>query len=88
MVKSYLSRIQELEGELLKFKNLKNSRQRVIDCLDLDEDEFHSKSELFPSSNYSSDSESKIGDVSGSLSEPFLVLLFLHLSSFHVLSSV
>ncbi|KAI4337598.1 hypothetical protein L6164_015993 [Bauhinia variegata] len=39
LVKSYVSKIQELEGELLRFKNLSNTKStRFVDWTELDED--------------------------------------------------
>ena len=67
-MKTYVSRIQELEGELLKLKNLNNLKHRLIDSCDSDEDEFHSNNVLFPGNDdYTSDYETKVLDVSGKL---------------------
>ncbi|XP_010254537.1 PREDICTED: kinesin-like protein KIN-4C [Nelumbo nucifera] len=44
LMKSYVSKIQELEGELLRLQNLNNrSSSRFIDCLDLEDDGMRSK---------------------------------------------
>ncbi|PON91611.1 Kinesin-like protein [Trema orientale] len=65
LLKNYVSKIHELEGELLQLKNLNNSKHRLVDCVDSDDDEIRSKNVLFPCSNeYSSDYDSKSGDIS------------------------
>ena len=47
LVKTYVSKIQELEGELLRLQNLKSSNEsrhrEFADCLELDDDGIHSK---------------------------------------------
>lgn len=65
LLKNYVAKIQALEGELLQLKNLNNSKQRLTDCFDSDDEEFRSKNILFPCSNeYSSDYDCKGGDIS------------------------
>ncbi|KAJ4962241.1 hypothetical protein NE237_022180 [Protea cynaroides] len=45
LVKTYVSRIQQLEGELTRLQSLSNSsRERFIDSLDLEDDSLRSKS--------------------------------------------
>lgn len=75
MLKNYVSKIHELEGELLQLKNLNNTKHRLIDCGDSDDEDFHPKNGLFPSSNeYSSDYDSKGGDISGNIWKALLNL--------------
>ncbi|KAJ8773326.1 hypothetical protein K2173_028503 [Erythroxylum novogranatense] len=49
LVKSYVSKIQELEGQILRSRNLQDSR--LVNCVDSDDECFHSKNVLFPSIN-------------------------------------
>lgn len=66
MLKTYVSKIQELEGELLCVKNSKS--RRIVDCVEGDGDGFHSKNILFPCNNeFSSDYDTKAGDISGKI---------------------
>ncbi|KAK7282893.1 hypothetical protein RIF29_12000 [Crotalaria pallida] len=65
LVKSYMSKIQELEGQLLRFKtsNSANSR-RLVDCVDSDYDGYLSKNVLFSCGNdFPSDYDAKAGEV-------------------------
>ncbi|KAK9930271.1 hypothetical protein M0R45_027313 [Rubus argutus] len=63
MLKTYVSKIHELEGELLCLKN--SQRRRLVDCVESDDDGFRSKNILFPCNNeYASDFDTKVGDVS------------------------
>ncbi|PRQ21211.1 putative plus-end-directed kinesin ATPase [Rosa chinensis] len=63
MLKTYVSKIQELEGELLCLKN--SQSRRLVDCVEADGDGFHSNNILFPCNDeYSSDYDTKAGDVS------------------------
>ncbi|XP_050159290.1 kinesin-like protein KIN-4C isoform X2 [Malus sylvestris] len=64
LLKGYVSKIQELEGELLCLKNSNNSKHnRFVDCAD--DGGFRSKNILFPSINdYSSDYDTKAEDIS------------------------
>ncbi|KAJ9166469.1 hypothetical protein P3X46_021220 [Hevea brasiliensis] len=66
LMKTYVSKIQELEGELLRLKNLSNSKHsRFVDCVDSDDDGFHCKNASIPSLNgLSSNSDSKTVDIS------------------------
>lgn len=65
LVKNYVSKIQELEGELLRMKNLNSSkRSRFVDCVESDDDGFRSKNALFPCTNeFSSDYDMKAIDI-------------------------
>ncbi|KAH7524747.1 hypothetical protein FEM48_Zijuj06G0152200 [Ziziphus jujuba var. spinosa] len=66
LLKTYVAKIHDLEGEVLRLKNLSSKRSRVVDCLDSDDDDFRPKSTLFPcTSEYSSDYDLKAGDISG-----------------------
>lgn len=68
VVKSYVSKIQNLEGELLRLKtsNTMNSRQ-FVDYLDSDDDGYRSKNGLFACGNdFSSDCDAKAADIPGS----------------------
>ncbi|XP_024976973.1 kinesin-like protein KIN-4C [Cynara cardunculus var. scolymus] len=52
LLKTYVSKIQELEGELLRLRRLNTSkRSELIDYLDLDDNVLHPKSGLFPESD-------------------------------------
>ncbi|KAI3672531.1 hypothetical protein L6452_38620 [Arctium lappa] len=52
LLKTYASKIQELEGELLHMRRLNTSkRSELIDYLDLDDNVLHPKSGLFPESD-------------------------------------
>jgi len=64
LVNKYVSKIQELEGELLHIKNLKktSNHQYSDDSYDVGP---RSNNVLFPSSNESSDCEDKVMDVTG-----------------------
>ncbi|XP_028802081.1 kinesin-like protein KIN-4C [Neltuma alba] len=65
LVKSYVSKIQELEGELLRLKSLNNKKSsRYVDWVDGDDDGFRSKNAIFASGNeYSSDCDTKAVDI-------------------------
>lgn len=66
MINNYVSKIQELEGELLHFKNVKNpSNCQYTDSLDPFDDGPRSSNVLFPSSNELADCEDKLIDVIG-----------------------
>lgn len=73
MLKNYVSKIQELEGELLRVKSTHNSkRSRNADSVDTDDDGFRSKNGLFPSLNeFSADCDSKVEDISGNIREDY-----------------
>ncbi|KAE9457317.1 hypothetical protein C3L33_10753, partial [Rhododendron williamsianum] len=64
LVKSYVSKIQELEGELLRLQNLNGSK--VVDCLELDDDALHSRDTYFTNLHeLSSGSGTKDVDING-----------------------
>lgn len=65
----YVSKIQELEGELLHLKNLSTSkRNQFVDYLDSDDERFRSKDALLQSLNeLSSNSDTKAVDISGNV---------------------
>lgn len=65
----YVSKIQELEGELLHLKNLSTSkRNQFVDYLDSDDERFRSKDALLQSLNeLSSNSDTKAADISGNV---------------------
>uniref|UniRef100_A0A2N9J4E5 Uncharacterized protein n=1 Tax=Fagus sylvatica TaxID=28930 RepID=A0A2N9J4E5_FAGSY len=65
LVKNYVSKIQELEGELLRMKNLNSSkRSQFVECVESDDDGFRSKNALFPCANeFSSDYDMKVIDI-------------------------
>lgn len=66
LIKNYVTKIQDLEGELLRIKSSKSSQ--FVDCIDLDDDRFCSKKALFPCTNeYPSDFDTKAVDLSGNL---------------------
>ncbi|KAF5739785.1 chromosome-associated kinesin KIF4 isoform X3 [Tripterygium wilfordii] len=66
LVKAYVSKIQELEGELSLVKNHCNSkRSRYVNCVESDDSKLHSTNELFPCLNeLSSDCDTIAVDVS------------------------
>ncbi|KAI3820239.1 hypothetical protein L1987_07783 [Smallanthus sonchifolius] len=52
LLKTYVSKVQELEGELLRLRRLNTSkRSELIDYMDLDDNVLHPKSNLFPESD-------------------------------------
>ncbi|CAN1825915.1 Kinesin-like protein KIN-4C [Linum perenne] len=60
LVRSYVSRIQDLEGELLRIKNSKLKHTRFVDCVDSDDEGLHSGPGLFPPTDgFSSMSDTK-----------------------------
>lgn len=62
LLKTYVSKIQELEGELLHLRRTNTSkRNELIDYLDLDDNALHPKSGLFL------ESDSKSAEVTGKL---------------------
>ncbi|XP_057490870.1 kinesin-like protein KIN-4C [Actinidia eriantha] len=70
LVKTYVSKIQELEGELLCLQNLKSSKEsrhrEFADCLELDDDGPHSKNSYFTNfQELLSGSDTKDVDISG-----------------------
>ncbi|CAH8280392.1 unnamed protein product [Arabidopsis lyrata] len=66
LVKKYVSKIQELEGELLHIKSLKKTSNHQFSD-DSYDDGPRSNNVLFPSSNESSDCEDKVIDVTDEL---------------------
>lgn len=64
-MKKYVSKIQELEGELLHIKSLKKSSNCQYSDDHSYDDGPRSNNVLFPSSNESSDCEDKVIDVTG-----------------------
>ncbi|KAL5559975.1 hypothetical protein UlMin_036186 [Ulmus minor] len=70
LLKNYVSKIHELERELLRLKSFNSSKRQVLECFDLDDEEFRSKNVLFPCVNeYSSDYDSKTGDSSDEIDQ-------------------
>ena len=64
LINKYVSKIQELEGELLHVRSLKKvSNFQYSESIDSHEDGPRSSNVLFPSSNESSDCEDKVIDV-------------------------
>lgn len=78
-MKSYVSKIQDLEGELQRLKNL-NAKSRHVDWVDSDDSGFRSKNVLFACANeYSSDCDAKSVDITGRILEVvfmYYVLLY------------
>ncbi|KAL7163170.1 hypothetical protein ACSBR2_039297 [Camellia fascicularis] len=67
LVKTYVSKIQELEGQLLHLQNLNSSKESkhsvfVVDCLELDDNGLHSKNS-YSTSIHELSSGSDIKDV-------------------------
>ncbi|KAL2317622.1 hypothetical protein Fmac_031498 [Flemingia macrophylla] len=61
LVKSYVSKIQEMEGELQRLKNSNTKSRHFVDWVDSDDNGFQSKNALFPCGNeYSSDCDAKV----------------------------
>lgn len=77
-MKSYVSKIQELEGELLRLQNLNGSK--VVDCLELDDDALHSRDTYFTNLHeLSSGSGTKDVDINGkSKSYEFPIFCMVH----------
>lgn len=77
-MKSYVSKIQELEGELLRLQNLNGSK--VVDCLELDDDALHSRDSYFANlHDLSSGSGTKDVDINGnSKSYEFPIICMVH----------
>ncbi|KAF4346427.1 hypothetical protein G4B88_018398 [Cannabis sativa] len=71
LLKNYVFRIQELEGELLQLKNSNSRKHGLIDCADdsddPDDDEFRSKNVLFPCGDEYSDYDCKIGEIAADI---------------------
>lgn len=68
LLKNYALKVQELEREILRMKNLSKLKySRVADVIDSDDDDFRSKNSLFPPNEYSSDFDSKVGGIPGEI---------------------
>ncbi|KAH0900169.1 hypothetical protein HID58_049737 [Brassica napus] len=63
LINNYVSKIQELEGELLHFKNLNPTNCQYSDSIDPFDDGPRSSNVLFPSSNELADCEDSVIDV-------------------------
>ncbi|RID76789.1 hypothetical protein BRARA_B03741 [Brassica rapa] len=63
LINNYVSKIQELEGELLHFKNLNPTNCQYTDSIDPFDDGPRSSNVLFPSSNELADCEDSVIDV-------------------------
>lgn len=70
-MKSYVLKIRDLEGELLRLKSLNNKKSnRFVDWVDDDDDGIRSNNAIFACTNeYSSDCDAKAVDISGSIRE-------------------
>lgn len=65
-MKSYVSKIQDLEGELQRLKNSHAKSRHFDDWVDTDDSGFRSKNVLLACGNeYSSDCEAKSADITG-----------------------
>ncbi|XP_029126207.1 uncharacterized protein LOC109793549 isoform X2 [Cajanus cajan] len=61
LVKSYVSKIQEMEGELQRLENSNAKSRHFVDWVDSDDSGFQSKNALFACDNeYSSDCDAKV----------------------------
>ncbi|XP_022941355.1 kinesin-like protein KIN-4C isoform X1 [Cucurbita moschata] len=71
LVKSYVSKIQELEGEVLRLQSYNNPKlSRYADLVESDDDRPNSSNILFPCSNeYSSDYDPKAVDISDGIED-------------------
>ncbi|KAJ7965816.1 Kinesin-like protein [Quillaja saponaria] len=70
LMKSYVSKIHELEGELSCLKCLNTQGSRFVDCVDTDEDGFRLKNGSFSCINeYTSDSAGKAVDISDDMED-------------------
>ncbi|KAJ7958917.1 Kinesin-like protein [Quillaja saponaria] len=70
LMKSYVSKIQELEGELLRLKNMNTKCSQIVDCVDTDDDGFRPKNALFACiKEYSSDSDAKAVNISDNMED-------------------
>lgn len=79
-MKSYVSKIQDLEGELQRLKNSKANSKLYADWVD--SEGFQSKNALFTCGNeYSSDCDVKPVDIAGNILE----LVYLYYCSVHLL---
>ena len=84
-MKSYVSKIQDLEGELLRLKNSNNTKSsRFVDWVDLDDNGFQSRNAIFACGNeYSSDCDAKAEEIPGSILEFVFDYVLLHSISFN-----
>jgi len=65
-VKSYVSKIQDLEGELLQLKTSSaTNSSHFVDCFDSDDDGYGSKHALFAPGLFTSDCDVKAVTISG-----------------------
>ncbi|XP_017431173.2 kinesin-like protein KIN-4C [Vigna angularis] len=70
LVKSYVSKIQDLEGELQRLKNSKAKSRHFDDWVNTDDSGFGSKNVLFACGNeYSSDCEAKSVDIADDMED-------------------
>ncbi|KGN60259.1 kinesin-like protein KIN-4C [Cucumis sativus] len=71
LIKSYVSKIQELEGEVLRLQSFKSSKHsQYADLAESDDDRPQSGNVLFPCSNeYSSEYEAKAVDISDGIED-------------------
>ncbi|OIW04314.1 hypothetical protein TanjilG_32506 [Lupinus angustifolius] len=70
LVKSYVSKIQELQGELLHLKKLNVKSSHFVDWVDSDDSGFQSKNALFSCGNeYSLDCDAKSVDITDDLED-------------------
>lgn len=80
MVKSYVSKIQELEGKLLYLQSSNNcNRNSFVDCLDLEDDSVHSKDTFLPGLH---DGQSDCDGKWFEISSKFLKASYLYINSF------
>ncbi|XP_027368410.1 kinesin-like protein KIN-4C [Abrus precatorius] len=63
LVKSYVSKIQDLESELLRLRNSNLKSSQSVDWVDSDDSGFQSKNGLFACGNEYSDSDAKSVDI-------------------------
>lgn len=79
MVKSYVSKIQELEGEVLRLQSFKSSKHsRYVDLVESDDDRPQSSNILFPCSNeHSLEYDPKAVDISGEYDMDYVTAILL-----------
>ena len=66
-MKSYVSKIQDLEGELLRLKNSNVKPSHFVEWVDSDDSGFRSKNLFACGNEYSSDCDTKSADITGSI---------------------
>jgi len=77
-VKSYVSKIHDLEGELLRLKNLNVKSSNFVDWVDSDDLGLQSKTGLFGDGNeYSSDCDVKPVDITGNVYCIIIVIIII-----------